>query len=384
MDLGECRLDVRQHFPRAPPVPFRTRSGPNFPVELSALGGWETTLVVTTTSASVKKWRTKPKPRKIQTETTSEPAQDEPVLYSPADLETMLAVRSGGYDGDPPCQNDAEVPQETRVIDGLQLRAEKAVQVAPTYDTVSANPGEYKTCKLVQPAKTPKKKHDRRENPVFHPDKKGNFHDRNGNVPDIDGRFSRTAIALAIEIAVEFTHGNKKHTSSVQWLFGPVYDHETDKQVRCIIPGSDVITQHLDGEMPYIEIKFQLDFAVGTKLDPPSDFSLTDYDKFMVQQLKNFCDPKKTHPVHLWFYIRSKEVTELKEQNSTGYKKDSGEVQAIANQMKGRSAIISKGTPLEAHPAVARFIDAPHGLLTLANGHHLDHRGARQAACSVQ
>ncbi|KAK5721703.1 hypothetical protein LTR15_006294 [Elasticomyces elasticus] len=137
--------------------------------------------------------------------------------------------------------------------------------------------------------------------------------------------------------------------------------------------------------MPYIEIKFQLDFAVGTKLDPPSDFSLTDYDKFTIQQLKNSCHPKKTHTVHLWFYIRSKEVTELEEQNSTEYENDSGEVQATANQMKGRSSIIAKGTPLETYPPVARLIDAPHGLLTLANGHHLGpHRGARQAACSVQ
>ncbi|KAK5723838.1 hypothetical protein LTR17_013852 [Elasticomyces elasticus] len=289
------------------------------------------------------------------------------------------------------------------------------VQVASTYDVVKANLREYSTCKLVQLAKTPKKntiEYDNvhksmtstnayfnikpaAENPVFHPDKKGKIHDRNGNVADIDGRFARTAIAPAIEIAVEFTHGNKKHTSSVQWLFGPVYDHETDKQVRCIIPGSDVITQHLDAKMPYIEIKFQSDFDVGTKLDPPSDFSLTDYDKFMIQQLKSFCHPKKSHPVHLRFYFHSKEVTELQETNSTeykfiesvsvlahsrpklrtpfaGYKNNSGEVQAIANQMKGRSAIITKGTPLEAHPPVARCIDAPHNLLTLANGHYLD------------
>ncbi|KAK5699640.1 hypothetical protein LTR97_005769 [Elasticomyces elasticus] len=187
-------------------------------------------LVVTTTSASVKKWRTKPKPRKIQTETTSERAQDEPVLYNPADLETMLAVRSGGYKGDSPSQHDAEVPQETRVIDGLQLQStRRASSFSPPihqrrntieYDNVHKSLTSTNADFNIKPAA---------ENPVFHPGKQRKFHDRNGNVADIDGRFAHTAIAPAIEIAVDIKHGNKKHTSSVQWLSGPVYDHGADK-----------------------------------------------------------------------------------------------------------------------------------------------------------
>ncbi|KAK4890184.1 hypothetical protein LTR27_011066 [Elasticomyces elasticus] len=286
------------------------------------------TLLATATYSSVKKERTKSKPRKIQTETTSEPAQDVPVDYNPVDFETMLAITSGGHKGH----------RRPKML----LKCRKKPESPMAYSYVPRRSSCQDT----------KEEHNRvrQRAQVDDVHQCGKFHDRNGEVPDIDARFARTAIAPAIVIAVEFMHGNKKHTSSVQWLFGPVYDHKTNKQVRCIVPGSDVITQHLDGEMPYIGIKSQSDFAV-----------------------KNFCHLKKTHPVHLRFYFHSKEFTELKEQNSTeykflelmnalahrraklrmsfaGYKNDSGEVQAIAKQMKDRSAMIVKGTPLEAHP----------------------------------
>ncbi|KAK3638379.1 hypothetical protein LTR56_003529 [Elasticomyces elasticus] len=158
--------------------------------------------------------------------------------------------------------------------------------------------------------------------------------------------------------------------------------------------------------MPYIEIKFHSDFAIDTKLDPPSEFSLDDYD-IMIQQLKSFCHPKKTHFVHLPFYFHSKEVTELKEKDSTeykfveslnalansraklrapfaGYKNDSGEIHAVATQMNGPT--IAKDTPLEEHPLSARFIDAPHGLLTLAKTAitSITRRRSRPAASPVQ